>query len=90
MRPRPSPDRPERRPVTAADPPLHDARVLVTGGAKGIGKAVLIWLFMSLIYDTLDNRVRPTRGLTAAINADVAGLGGDVTGGRAAAALGPT
>ena len=44
-----------------------------------IGKRLSSIVGMSLIYDTLDNRVRPTRGITAAINADVSGLGGDVS-----------
>jgi outer membrane protein insertion porin family len=33
-------------------------------------------LGVSLIYNTLDNGVRPTRGLNAVLNADFAGLGG--------------
>ena len=32
----------------------------------------------SLVYDTLDNRARPTRGRSAVLSADVAGLGGSV------------
>ena len=32
----------------------------------------------SLVYDTLDNRARPTRGRTAVVSADLAGLGGSV------------
>jgi outer membrane protein insertion porin family len=44
-----------------------------------IGKRLSSIVGASLIYDTLDNRVRPTKGLTATINADVAGLGGDVS-----------
>nr|WP_235522913.1 outer membrane protein assembly factor BamA [Novosphingobium sp. Leaf2] len=43
-----------------------------------IGKRLSSIIGGSLIYDTLDNRQRPTRGLTASINADFAGLGGDV------------
>jgi outer membrane protein insertion porin family len=43
-----------------------------------IGKRLSSIAGLSLIYDTLDNRVRPTRGITASINGDVAGLGGDV------------
>jgi outer membrane protein insertion porin family len=35
-------------------------------------------LGMSLIYDKLDNRARPTRGHTATVSADFAGLGGSV------------
>jgi outer membrane protein insertion porin family len=43
-----------------------------------IGKRLSSIVGMSLIYDTLDNRVRPTRGITASVNVDFAGLGGDV------------
>ena len=39
-------------------------------------------LGLSLIYDTLDNRMRPTRGFTASISGDFAGLGGSVRYGR--------
>lgn len=35
-------------------------------------------LGLSLIYDKLDNRARPTRGHTATVSADFAGLGGSV------------
>jgi len=44
-----------------------------------IGKRLSSIVGMSLIYDTLDNRVRPTRGITSSLNVDVAGLGGDVS-----------
>jgi outer membrane protein insertion porin family len=54
--------------------PLRAGRYL----CDAIGKRLSSIVGMSLIYDTLDNRVRPTRGITATINADVAGLGGDV------------
>ncbi len=37
----------------------------------------------SLIYDTLDNRARPTRGQTAVLSGDFAGLGGSVKYARA-------
>ncbi|MBF7010855.1 outer membrane protein assembly factor BamA [Novosphingobium sp. HR1a] len=43
-----------------------------------IGKRLSSIVGASLIYDTLDNRVRPTRGTTASVNVDFAGLGGDV------------
>ncbi|WP_200844882.1 outer membrane protein assembly factor BamA [Novosphingobium sp. 18052] len=43
-----------------------------------IGKRLSSIVGLSLIYDTLDNRQRPTRGFTASINTDFAGLGGDV------------
>jgi outer membrane protein insertion porin family len=43
-----------------------------------LGKDTSSILGLSLIYDTLDNRMRPTRGNTATLNADFAGLGGSV------------
>ncbi|MFC3595156.1 outer membrane protein assembly factor BamA [Novosphingobium piscinae] len=43
-----------------------------------IGKRTSSILGASLVYDTLDNRVRPTRGNTASVSADFAGLGGNV------------
>ncbi|WP_041558841.1 outer membrane protein assembly factor BamA [Novosphingobium sp. PP1Y] len=54
--------------------PLRAGRYL----CEAIGKRLSSIVGMSLIYDTLDNRVRPTRGETASINLDIAGLGGDV------------
>lgn len=36
----------------------------------------------SLVYDALDNRARPTRGRSAVVSADLAGLGGSVKYGR--------
>jgi outer membrane protein insertion porin family len=45
---------------------------------EAIGKRLSSIVGLSVIYDTLDNRQRPTKGFTASINADVAGLGGDV------------
>jgi outer membrane protein insertion porin family len=45
---------------------------------EAIGKRTSSILGMSLIYDTLDNRVRPSRGLLASVNADFSGLGGSV------------
>ena len=49
---------------------------------EAIGKRVSSILGVSLIYDRLDNRIRPTRGLLASISGDVAGLGGSVKYGR--------
>jgi len=43
-----------------------------------IGKRTSSILGLSLIYDRLDNRVRPTRGLRASLSGDFAGLGGSV------------
>nr|WP_052117945.1 outer membrane protein assembly factor BamA [Novosphingobium pentaromativorans] len=54
--------------------PLRAGRYL----CEAIGKRLSSIVGMSLIYDTLDNRVRPTKGETASINLDIAGLGGDV------------
>lgn len=54
--------------------PLFAGRYL----CDAIGKRLSSILGVSLIYDTLDNRVRPTRGNTASVSVDVAGLGGDV------------
>ena len=54
--------------------PLRAGRYL----CEAIGKRLSSIIGFSLVYDTLDNRVRPTRGETASVNVDVAGLGGDV------------
>lgn len=43
-----------------------------------IGKRTSSIVGASLVYDTLDNRVRPTRGNQVIVGADVAGLGGSV------------
>ena len=45
---------------------------------EAIGKRTSSIVGLSLIYDKLDNRIRPSRGLLASINADFAGLGGSV------------
>jgi outer membrane protein insertion porin family len=44
-----------------------------------IGKRTSSILGASLVYDTLDNRQRPTRGNSASVSADFAGLGGSVS-----------
>jgi outer membrane protein insertion porin family len=49
---------------------------------EAIGKRTSSILGASLIYDRLDNRIRPTRGILASISADFAGLGGSVKYGR--------
>ena len=49
---------------------------------EAIGKRTSSILGVSIIYDRLDNRIRPTKGLTASISADYAGLGGSVKYGR--------
>jgi outer membrane protein insertion porin family len=45
---------------------------------EAIGRRTSSILGLSLIYDTLDNRVHPTRGRVASVNVDFAGLGGSV------------
>ncbi len=48
-----------------------------------IGKRTSSMLGASLIYDTLDNRARPTKGNSASLSVDFAGLGGSVKYARA-------
>jgi outer membrane protein insertion porin family len=43
-----------------------------------LGNRVTSMVGLSLIYDKLDNRARPTNGHTATVSADFAGLGGSV------------
>ncbi|MFA7586754.1 MAG: outer membrane protein assembly factor BamA, partial [Novosphingobium sp.] len=45
---------------------------------EALGKRTSSIAGLSLIYDTLDNRMRPTRGSMASVSADFAGLGGSV------------
>ncbi|MDE8652070.1 outer membrane protein assembly factor BamA [Novosphingobium album (ex Liu et al. 2023)] len=52
---------------------------------EAIGKRTSSIIGLSLIYDTLDNRVRPTRGMSASISGDFAGLAGSVKYGRVTA-----
>ena len=47
-----------------------------------LGKRTSSILGISVIYDTLDNRVRPGRGRSISVSADFAGLGGSVKYGR--------
>jgi outer membrane protein insertion porin family len=49
---------------------------------EAIGSRTSSILGLSVIYDRLDNRVRPTRGLLASVSGDFAGLGGSVKYGR--------
>lgn len=65
---------------TRQHPPLSECDPLIAGRylCDAIGTRLSSIVGVSLIYDTLDNRVHPTRGITASINGDVAGLGGDV------------
>jgi outer membrane protein insertion porin family len=50
-----------------------------------VGKRTTSLIGTSLIFDTLDNRVRPTRGETATLSLDFAGIGGDTKYVRAVA-----
>jgi len=61
--------------------PLRAGRYL----CDAIGKRLSSIIGLSVIYDTLDNRVRPTRGETVSVSADVSGLGGDVKYARVSA-----
>ncbi|MCB2048589.1 MAG: outer membrane protein assembly factor BamA [Novosphingobium sp.] len=49
---------------------------------EAIGNRTSSIFGLSLIYDHVDNRIRPTRGLLASVSADYAGLGGSVKYGR--------
>ena len=61
-------------------PGVFDCDPLIAGRylCEAIGKRSSSILGASLIYDTLDNRVRPSRGRLATLNLDFAGLGGAV------------
>ncbi len=49
---------------------------------EALGKRTSSILGLSLIHDTLDNRVHPTRGSLVSVSGDFAGLGGSVKYGR--------
>ncbi len=49
---------------------------------EAVGKRLSSIAGVSLIYDTLDNRSRPTRGRLISVGGDFAGLGGSVKYGR--------
>ena len=61
-------------PGTLTCDPLIAGRYL----CDALGNRTSSILGASLVYDTLDNRARPTRGRTGVVSADVAGLGGSV------------
>lgn len=54
--------------------PIQSGRYL----CDAIGKRTTSSLGYSLIYDTRDNRIRPTRGFNVTLSQDFAGLGGSV------------
>ena len=62
------------------NPSRLECDVLLAGRylCGALGKRTSSILGASLIYDTLDNRVRPTRGFLASAGVDYAGLGGSV------------
>ncbi len=66
--------------TTRQNPPLLECDPLTAGRylCDAIGKRTSSILGMTLIYDTLDNRVRPSRGRAASISTEFAGLGGSV------------
>lgn len=49
---------------------------------EAIGKRTSSILGLSLIYDSLDNRMRPSRGTSISVTGEFAGLGGSVKYGR--------
>ncbi|MBA3055193.1 MAG: outer membrane protein assembly factor BamA [Sphingomonadales bacterium] len=62
-------------PSTGLCDPTRAGRYL----CDAIGKRTSSILGASFIYDTLDNRARPSRGNTMSVSADFAGLGGSVS-----------
>ncbi|HET9638078.1 MAG TPA: outer membrane protein assembly factor BamA [Allosphingosinicella sp.] len=61
-------------PAPAACDPLRVGRYL----CEAVGKRTTSSIGYSLLYDSTDNRLRPTRGQRFTINQDFAGLGGEV------------
>jgi outer membrane protein insertion porin family len=61
-------------------PGLQQCDVLLAGRylCEAIGQRTSSIVGASLIYDTLDNRVHPSRGYLATLSADFSGLGGSV------------
>lgn len=66
--------------TTRQNPPKLECDPLVAGRylCDALGKRTSSLLGLSLIYDSLDNRYRPTRGKTSSVSVDFAGLGGSV------------
>lgn len=65
---------------TRQTPGVLECDPLIAGPylCDALGNRTSSILGFSLIYDKLDNRARPTRGHTATVSADFAGLGGSV------------
>lgn len=62
------------------NPPTLECDPLIAGRylCDALGKRTSSILGLSLIYDSLDNRYRPTRGLSLSATGEFAGLGGSV------------
>ncbi len=65
---------------TRQTPGVQECDPLLAGRylCEAIGKRTSSILGLSLIYDTLDNRMRPTRGRAVSVSTEFAGLGGSV------------
>ena len=66
--------------TTRQNPPKLECDPLVAGRylCDALGKRTSSIAGLSVIYDSLDNRYRPTRGKTSSVSVDFAGLGGSV------------
>ncbi|WP_296678731.1 outer membrane protein assembly factor BamA [Novosphingobium sp.] len=62
------------------NPPSFECDPIIAGRylCDAIGKRTTSMLGLSLIYDTLDSRVHPTRGNSVSVTTEFAGLGGSV------------
>jgi outer membrane protein insertion porin family len=62
------------------NPPTLECDPLIAGRylCDALGKRTSSILGLSLVYDSLDNRVRPSRGRVLSVSTDFAGLGGSV------------
>jgi len=62
------------------NPPLLECDPLIAGRylCDAIGTRTSSIIGLSLIYDKLDNRIRPSKGVLASVSGDFAGLGGSV------------
>ena len=65
-------------------PGVQECDALLAGRylCEAIGNRTSSILGLSLIYDSLDSRIRPSRGRAASVTAEFAGLGGSVKYGR--------
>jgi len=61
-------------------PPLLECDPLIAGRylCDALGKRTSSIVGVSLIYDSLDNRIHPSRGVSASVTTEFAGLGGSV------------